>query len=131
MSDVRVTGTFSSLWYTLDWQLYGALCMHIVDTRTHTNTNKHIVRDGQGLMQTSILSRQSLGGVVVFKVGSSDPAEVDMVCSMMLLHLLWKLGCLGDRWPDACWLCHCACSPPSPGRHENKCTSCQKLANQK
>lgn len=63
----------------------------------------------------SIYSRRSLGGAVMSKPGNSEQARVEWICSTMVLHLLWKLGCLGDPWPDACWLYHRAWSPhPTP-----------------
>lgn len=62
----------------------------------------------------SIYSRRSLGGAVMSKPGNSEQARVEWICSTMVLHLLWKLGCLGDPWPDACWLYHHAWSPHPP-----------------
>lgn len=75
----------------------GYACLH---TPTHG--------EGQRLMVASILSRQSHGGAAVSKAGNGEQAKAVWVCSMMVLHLLWKLGYLEARWPSACWLCHYA-----------------------
>lgn len=73
--------------------------------------NKRMTKMQQRLRYpASILSRQSLGESLVSKAGNSEQAKVEWVFTMMAVHLLWKLGCLGDPWPDACWLCRGACS---------------------